>query len=59
MNQEKILPHIKLGERNHIEKPLLSHFDRPGWEKNPLMQYLLTCKKHITPLLTEPQEPKA
>ena len=45
--------HIKLGERNHIEKPLLSHLDRLGWDIITLMQDLLTGKKRVTPLLND------
>ena len=56
MNQEKIPPHIKLDERNHVEKPLLPHLDRLGWDITALMQDLLTGKMRVTPLLTELQE---
>lgn len=53
---DKTPPHIKLDERNHVEKPLLSRLGRPGWGINHLMQDLLTGKKRITPLLTDLQE---
>ena len=48
--------HIKLDERNHIEKPLLTYFGRLSRDITALMQDLLTGKKRVTPLLTEPQE---
>jgi hypothetical protein len=41
MSQNKTPKHIKLDERNHVEKPLLT---------------LLTGKLRGTPLLNEPQE---
>jgi hypothetical protein len=41
MSQNKTPKHIKLDERNHVEKPLLNQF---------------TGKVRGTPLLTEPQE---
>ena len=53
MNQEKTPPHIKLDERNHVEKPLLAQLDGPGWDINPLMQDLLTGTKRVTPLLND------
>ena len=53
MIQDKTPPHIKLDERNHVEKPLLSHLDRLGWDIIALMQDLLTGKKRVTPLLNE------
>jgi len=53
MNQDKTLPHTKLDERNHVEKPLLSHLDRPGWDITTLMQDLLTGKKHVIALLND------
>lgn len=56
MTQNKTPPHIKLDERNHVEKPLLAQFNRPGWGIISLMQPLLTGNKRVTPLLTEPQE---
>jgi len=45
--------HIKLDERNHVEKPLLTHFDRPRWDIIALMQDLLTGKKRVTALLND------
>ena len=56
MIKDKTLSHIKLGERNHIEKPMLSHLDRLGLDMTHLLQDLLTGKMRFTPLLTEPQE---
>ena len=53
MTRNKTPPHIKLGERNHVEKPLLLHLDRPGWGITILMQDLLTGKKRITALLND------
>ena len=41
MTQANTPPHIKLDERNHVEKPLLNQ---------------LTGKVRVTPLLNEPQE---
>ena len=32
MNTDKTPPHIKLDERNHVEKPLLDQLDRLGWD---------------------------
>ena len=32
MNQNKTPPHIKLDERNHVEKPLLDQLDELGWD---------------------------
>ncbi|MBW2646933.1 MAG: hypothetical protein JRE23_12325 [Deltaproteobacteria bacterium] len=43
--------HIKLDERNHVEKPLLTKFDR--WGITPLLQDLLTGKMRVTPLLND------
>jgi len=37
MNQEKTPPHIKLDERNHVEKPLLYHLDKLGWDITALL----------------------
>jgi len=51
MNQEKIPSHIKLDERNHVEQPLLTQFDRPDWGITPFIQDLLTVKKRVTALL--------
>lgn len=53
MIQDKSPPHIKLDERNHVEKPLLPHLDRPGWNIIPLMQDLLTGRKRVTALLND------
>jgi len=53
MNQEKTPPHIKLDERNHVEKPLLDQLDRSDWDIITLMQDLLTGKKRVTALLTK------
>ena len=50
-HQDKTPPHIKLGERNHVEKPLLSHIDKLGWDIIALMQDLLTGKKRVNALL--------
>jgi len=51
MTQDKTPPHIKLDERNHVEKPLLAKLDRPDWGIIALMQDLLTGKKRVTALL--------
>ncbi|MCJ7600126.1 MAG: type I restriction endonuclease, partial [Desulfobulbaceae bacterium] len=32
MTQDKTPPHIKLDERNHVEKPLLDQLDGLGWD---------------------------
>jgi type I restriction enzyme R subunit len=32
MIQDKIPPHIRLDERNHVEKPLLDQLEGLGWE---------------------------
>ena len=53
MNQDKTTPHIKLDGRNHVEKPLLSYLDRPGWDIIVLMQDQLTGKKRVTVLLND------
>ena len=45
--------HLKIDERNHVEKPPLSHIDRPGWVTTPLMQDLFTGKKRVTALLND------
>jgi len=37
MSQDKTPLHIKLDERNHVEKPLLSHLDRLGWDITALL----------------------
>jgi|GEM_PF-3469864 len=56
MSQDKTPPHIKLDERNHVETPLLSHLNKRGRGIIAFMQDLLTGKKRVTPLLTDPQE---
>ncbi|MCJ7626426.1 MAG: hypothetical protein MUO76_23285 [Anaerolineaceae bacterium] len=53
MNQEKTPPHIKLDERNHVEKTLIDQLDRSDWNITPLMQDLLTGKKRVTALLND------
>jgi len=53
MTQDKTPPHIKLDERNYVEKPLLVQFDGPGWDITALMQDLLTGKKRVTALLND------
>jgi|LGVF01.1.fsa_nt_gb hypothetical protein len=55
-HQDKTPPHIKLDERNRVEKPLVAQFDRPGWSITVLMQDLLTGKKRVTALLTRVNE---
>jgi hypothetical protein len=59
MTLDKTPPHIKLAERNHVEKPLLLHLNMPGCGIIPLMQDLLTGKVRVTPLLSESQEASA
>lgn len=44
---------LKLAECNHVEKPLLSHLNRLGWDIIDLMQDLLTGKKCVIPLLND------
>nr|QNO44325.1 hypothetical protein JKAPHALJ_00012 [Methanosarcinales archaeon ANME-2c ERB4]QNO46492.1 hypothetical protein PAACNKLE_00028 [Methanosarcinales archaeon ANME-2c ERB4] len=56
MTLDKTPPHIKLDERNHVETPLQFPLNMPDWGIITLMQYLLTGKVRVTPLLTEPQE---
>ena len=56
MTRNKTPPHIKLGEKNHVENPLHSHLNMPDWDIITLMHDLLTGKMRVTPLLTEPQE---
>lgn len=56
MIQNKIPQYIKLDEYNHVEKNLPDQLDRSDWDIIALMQDLLTGKKRITPLLSEPQE---
>ena len=53
MTHDKTPPHIKLDERNHVEKPLLPHRDRSGWDITAFMQDLLTGKKRVTDLLND------
>jgi hypothetical protein len=50
---DKTPRHIKLDERNHVEKSLLVQLDRPGCDIIALMQNLLTGKKRVTPLLND------
>jgi hypothetical protein len=50
-HQDKTPMHIKLDKRNHVEKPLLTQFDGPGWGITVLIQDLLTGKKRVTALL--------
>ena len=45
--------HLRFDERNYVEKPLLSHLDRPGCGITPLMQDLFTSKKRVTALLND------
>ena len=52
-NYNKTPPHIKLDDHIHVEKTLLHHLDRPGWDIITLMQDLLTSKKRVTPLLND------
>ena len=47
MTSDKTPPHTKLDERNHVEKPLLPHLDKLGWDLITLMQDLLTGKKRV------------
>lgn len=56
MSQNKKSQHIKIDERNHVEKPLLNQLDRLGWGVIALMQDLLTDKKRVTALLTRVNE---
>ena len=51
MTPNKTPPYIKLDERNHVENPLLTQLDRPGWDMIAIMQDLLTGKKRVTALL--------
>ena len=53
MTQDKTPPHIKLDERNHVEKSLLDQLDGLGWDITSLMQDLLTGKKRVTTLLND------
>ena len=53
MIQDKIPPHIKLDERNHVEKPLLDQLDGAGRDIITHMQDLLTGKVRVTPLLED------
>jgi hypothetical protein len=53
MNQEKTSPHIKLDERNHVEKTLIDQLGRSDWNIIALMQDLLTGKKRVTALLND------
>ena len=53
MTQDKTPPHIKLDERNHVEKSLLDQLDGLGWDIIALIQDLLTGKKRVTDLLND------
>ena len=53
MTLNKTLPHIKLNEKNHVEKLLHSHLNMPDGDIIALMQDLLTGKKHIMTLMTQ------
>lgn len=56
MTQDKTPPHIKLDKCNHVEKSLLDQLELSDWDLISFMQDLLTGRKRVTPLLTEPQE---
>ena len=56
MIRDKTPPHIKLDERNHVEKSLLDQLELSDWDLISFMQDLLTGRKRVTPLLTEPHE---
>jgi len=43
-------------KRDYVKKSLQSHLNRPDRDIIALMQDLLTGKKRVTPLLTEPQK---
>ena len=45
--------HLRIDERNHVEKPLLDQLDGMGWEVTALMQDLITGKMRVTPLLED------
>jgi len=45
--------HLKIDERNHVEKPHLDQLDRPGWGITAIMQDLLTGRKRVTDLLND------
>ena len=51
MKQNKTPPQIKSDKHNHVEKPLLFHLGKLGWDTIALMQDLLTGKKRLTTLL--------
>jgi hypothetical protein len=53
MNTDKTPPHIKLDQRNHVEKPLLDQLEGLGRGIIYLMQDLLTGKKRVTALLND------
>ncbi len=55
-HQNKTPPHIKLDERNHVEKPLVAQFDRLGWGITALMQNMLMGKKRVIALLTDKEK---
>jgi len=56
MIQSRTPQYIKLDEHKHVEKLLFEQLDGLGWGIIHLIQDLLTGKKRVTPLLTEPQE---
>lgn len=53
MTLDKTSTHIRLDERNHVEKPLLDQPEGLGRGIIYLMQDLLTGKKHVTALLND------
>ena len=66
MTQDKTPPHIKLDERNHVEKPLLDQLDGLGLEiialerkQNPGDSFrkrftgnILTCRRNVIVYVT-------
>jgi hypothetical protein len=48
--------HIKLDERNHVEKPLLAQLNGSSWSIIGIIQDLLTGKKRTTTLLNDTEE---
>ncbi len=59
MTRNKTPQHIKLDERNHIEKPLIPYLDMPGGGIIAPMQDLLTGEVRVPIRLSEPQEAEA
>lgn len=45
MTQDKTQPHIKLDERNHVEKPLLDQLAGLGWEIFDLDGFIMASSK--------------